>query len=138
VQSRGVVNVMVVVKGQSMHDASSSSTANNKTTSSAVENILSLPGQLGSAILRITDGTILHGPAGLLTPRDMDIIYRIMLEVGTILVGNDGDDDSDKVGRGADKVDEGLFRKLTLQFQNVIYIVVIDGECMYVVKKKSS
>ena len=125
-------------KGQSMHDASSSSTANNKTTSSAVDNILSIPGQIGSAVLRITDGTILHGPAGLLTPRDLDIIYRIMLEVGTILVGNAGDDDSDKVGRGADKGDEGLFRKLTVQFRNVIYIVVIDGECMYVVKKKSS
>ena len=101
-----------------------------------VDNILSLPGQLGSAILRITDGTIIHGPAGLLTPRDLDIIYRIMLEVGTIL--NAGDDDSDKVGRDADKGDEGLFRKLTVQFRNVIYIVVIDGECMYVVKKKSS
>ena len=127
---------MVDAKGQSMHDTSSSLTANNKTTSSAVDNIISIPGQLGSAILRITDGTILHGPAGLLTPRDLDIIYRIMLEVGTIL--NAGDDDSDKVGRGADKGDEGLFRKLTVQFRNVIYIVVIDGECMYVVKKKSS
>ena len=137
--------MMVDAKGQSMqpHDeaasyVSSSTTNNNKTTSSMVDNILSLPGQLGSAILRITDGTIIHGPAGLLTPRDLDIIYRIMLEVGTILVDDAGDDDSDKVERGADMSDEGLFRKLTVQFRNVIYIVVIDGECMYVVKKKSS
>lgn len=105
-----------------------------------VDNILNLPGQLGSAILRKTDGTIQHGPAGLLTPRDLDIIYRIMLEVGTILVDNAGADDSDKgeLVRGADNGEEGLFRKLTVQFRNVIYIVVIDGEHMYVVKKKSS
>ena len=135
---------MVDAKGQSMqpHDEAasyvSSSTTNNKTTSSVVDNILNLPGQLGSAILRTTDGTIIHGPAGLLTPRDLDIIHRIMLEVGTILADDAGDDDSDKVERGADESDEGLFRKLTVQFRNVVYIVVIDGECMYVVKKKSS
>jgi len=137
---------MVDAKGQSMqpHDEAasyvSSSTTNNKTTSSVVDNILNLPGQLGSAILRTTDGTIQHGPAGLLTPRDLDIIYRIMLEVGTILVDNAGADDSDKgeLVRGADDGDEGLFRKLTVQFRNVIYIVILDGEHMYIVKKKSS
>ena len=137
---------MVDAKGQSMqpHDEAasyvSSSTTDNKTTSSVVDNILNLPGQLGSAILRTTDGTIQHGPAGLLTPRDLDIIYRIMLEVGTILVDNAGADDSDKgeLVRGADDGDEGLFRKLTVQFRNVIYIVILDGEHMYIVKKKSS
>jgi hypothetical protein len=137
---------VVDAKGQSMqpHDEAasyvSSSTTNNKTTSSVVDNILNLPGQLGSAILRTTDGTIQHGPAGLLTPRDLDIIYRIMLEVGTILVDNAGADDSDKgeLVRGADDGDEGLFRKLTVQFRNVIYIVILDGEHMYIVKKKSS
>jgi hypothetical protein len=71
---------MVDAKRQSMqqHDkaayvsSTNNDNDNNKTTG---VNTLLLPGQLGTAVLRISDGTIIHGSAGLLLTRlDLDIL----------------------------------------------------------------
>ena len=86
-----------------------------------------IPGQIGSAILRASDGTIVQGPMGRLTTRDVDIVYQIMLEIGTLLLEAGGG------GR-----EGGCCRGVMVGFQNVMYNVALDGECFYIVKKKSS
>ena len=62
---------------------------------------------------------------GWLTTHDVDIVYRIMLEIGTLLLEAGG-------GR------EGGCHGVMVGFGNGMYNVALDGECLYVVKKKSS
>ncbi|KAL7553663.1 hypothetical protein ACHAWF_016973 [Thalassiosira exigua] len=80
-----------------------------------------VPGQIGHAILRASDGTILRSPTGSLTGRDVGIVYRILLEIGTVLEG------------------EGL-QRVTVGFRSVSYAIALGGGdgCLYIVKKKSS
>ena len=90
---------------------------------SKVIDLDSVPQQIGHAILRAADGTILQPPSGSLSEKDVGIIYRMMLEVGTIL--EDGK--------------EGL-QRLSIGFKSVSYAVTLgcgDG-CLYIVKKRSS
>ena len=80
-----------------------------------------VPGQIGHAVLRAADGHVVRHPTGSLTSRDAALLYRALLEAGTVLCG------------------EGLER-LTVGFRNVSYAVVMgrgDG-CLYIVKKRSS
>jgi hypothetical protein len=77
-----------------------------------------IPSQLGHAILS-PDGTILNRE-GQLSENDVAVIYRMMLEVGTVTNG------------------EGI-RRVTVGFGGVSYVVGIGTNgCLYVVKKKSS
>ena len=79
----------------------------------------SIPNQIGSAILS-PDGTLLRPPSGSLTEKDVAIIYRMMMEVGTVLEG------------------EGMER-VTIGFSGVSYVVGVGGDgCLYIVKKRSS
>lgn len=79
-----------------------------------------VPGQIGHATLRASDGTILRPPTGSLTEQDVGIVYRMMLEIGTVLNG------------------EGLER-VTVGFRSVSYAIALGGDgCLFIVKKKSS
>lgn len=82
-----------------------------------------IPGQIGHAILRASDGTILQPPSGSLTERDVGIVYRMMLEIGTVLDGQE----------------EGL-QRLSVGFRSISYAVTLGGGdgCLYIVKKRSS
>eukprot|EP00571_Detonula_confervacea_P012140 CAMPEP_0172312542 /NCGR_PEP_ID=MMETSP1058-20130122/17860_1 /TAXON_ID=83371 /ORGANISM="Detonula confervacea, Strain CCMP 353" /LENGTH=106 /DNA_ID=CAMNT_0013026027 /DNA_START=73 /DNA_END=396 /DNA_ORIENTATION=+ len=79
-----------------------------------------IPGQIGHAILRASDGTILRPPSGNLTERDVGIVYRMLLEIGTVLEG------------------EGL-QRVTVGFRSVSYAIAFGGGdgCLYIVKKRS-
>ncbi|KAL9189112.1 hypothetical protein ACHAXT_011602 [Thalassiosira profunda] len=78
-----------------------------------------VPSQIGHAVLRASDGTILQPPTGNLTEHDVGIAYRMMLEVGTVLEG------------------EGL-KRVTVGFGSVSYAMALGDGCMYVVKKRSA
>ena len=89
---------------------------------SKVIDLDSVPQQIGHAILRAADGTILQPPSGSLSEKDVGIIYRMMLEVGTVLDGKEG------------------LQRLSIGFKSVSYAVTLgcgDG-CLYIVKKRSS
>ena len=89
---------------------------------SKVIDLDSVPQQIGHAILRAADGTILQPPSGSLSERDVGIIYRMMLEVGTVLDGKEG------------------LQRLSIGFKSVSYAITLgcgDG-CLYIVKKRSS
>lgn len=80
-------------------------------------------GQIGHAIIRASDGTIVRPPSGSLTERDVAIVYQMILEAGTLLNGNG----------------EGL-QQVTVSFRSVSYAVAIGGgrnDCLYIVKKRS-
>ena len=81
----------------------------------------SIPGQIGHAILRASDGTLLRPPTGSLTEHDVGIVYRILLEIGTVLEG------------------EGV-QRVTVGLRSVSYAVALGGAdgCLYIVKKRSS
>ena len=84
-----------------------------------------VPGQLGHAVLRSSDGSAAFGPpTGGMTELDASVVYRMMLEIGTVLEGGK----------------EGGFRRVTVGFRNVPYVVALGGGdgCMYVVKRRSS
>ena len=92
------------------------------TQPSKVIDLDSVPQQIGHAILRTADGTILQPPSGSLSEKDVGIIYRMMLEVGTVLDGKEG------------------LQRLSIGFKSVSYAVTLgcgDG-CIYIVKKRSS
>lgn len=90
-----------------------------------------VPGQVGHAVLRASDGTVLRPPTGSLTERDVGVVYRILLEIGTVLEGGRGE------GGGTD---EGGLQRVTIGFQSVSYAVAMGGGdgCVYIVKKRSS
>lgn len=83
-----------------------------------------VPGQIGHAVLSASDGSILYPPSGSLTEQDIAIVYRMILEVGTLLDGSS----------------EGL-QRVTVGFPSVSYAVTLGGESneyLYIVKKRSS
>jgi hypothetical protein len=87
-----------------------------------------IPGQIGHAILRASDGAIMNGPTGCLTDRDVRVAYRMMLEVGTVLSGDDANER------------EGGLRRVAVGFRGVTYAITLGGDdgCLYVVKRRSS
>ncbi|KAL7492576.1 hypothetical protein ACHAWT_001662 [Skeletonema menzelii] len=104
---------------------------------STVIDLDSVPGQIGNAILRASDGTILRPPTGSLTEQDVMIVYRMMLEIGTVLEGGTGGKDDDHNNTRTEA--EGL-QRVTVGFKDVSYAVTLGGTdgCLYIVKKKSS
>ena len=116
--------------------ATSTAGASSPSSSPTIIDLDSIPGQIGHAIVRITDGTILRPPTGSLSKQDVEIVYRMMLEIGTVLEGGTGGkdtSDSDEV------VVEGL-QRVTVGFKEVSYAITLGGSdgCLYIVKKKSS
>ncbi len=65
------------------------------------------------------------------------IVYRMMLEIGTVLEGGTGGKD-DNNNTSTDEA-EGL-QRVTVGFKDVSYAVTLGGSdgCLYIVKKKSS
>mmetsp|Transcript_13182 Transcript_13182/g.22485 ORF Transcript_13182/g.22485 Transcript_13182/m.22485 type:complete len:135 (+) Transcript_13182:50-454(+) len=104
---------------------------------SAIIDLDSIPGQIGHAILRASDGTILRPPTGSLSEQDLMIVYRMMLEIGTVLEGGTGGKEDDN--NTSNEVEEGL-QRVTVGFKDVSYAVTLGGSdgCLYIVKKKSS
>lgn len=96
-----------------------------------------IPNQIGHAILRASDGTMLRPPTGSLSERDVGIVYRMMLEIGTVLNINASNDASSNNGKDS-REEEGLGR-VTVGFRDVSYAIVLGGGdgCLYVVKKRS-
>ena len=80
--------------------------------------LLTVPNQIGHAVIS-PDGSILRRE-GSISERDVVILHRMMLEVGTVTSG------------------EGV-RRVTVGLGETSYVVVIgvDG-CLYVVKKKAT
>ena len=105
--------------------------------SSAVIDLDSIPNQIGHAILRSSDGTILRPPSGSLSDQDVVVIYRMMLEIGAVLEGGTGgkEDSFDNKNNNNDDL-----QRVTVGFKHVSYVVTLGGSdgCMYIVKKKSS
>ena len=66
-----------------------------------------------------SDGSILRAPTGGLSDRDVGIIYRMLLEIGTKLNGE-------------------ALQRFTISFGAVTYVVAMSSSdgCVYVVKKK--
>jgi hypothetical protein len=118
--------------------ATSTAGASSSSSSPTIIDLDSISGQIGHAIVRITDGTILRPPTGSLSKQDVEIVYRMMLEIGTVLEGGTGGkdniSDSDEI-----VVDEGL-QRVTVGFKEVSYAITLGGSdgCLYIVKKKSS
>lgn len=85
-----------------------------------------IPSQIGHAILS-PDGSIVQR-VGSLSERDAGILYRMMLEVGTVVA-------TDKTVAS----NKGGVRRVTVGFGGVSYVVGVGGDgCLYIVKKKSS
>jgi len=65
------------------------------------------------------------------------IVYRMMLEIGTVLEGGTGGKDNGD-SNASDEA-EGL-QRVTVGFKDVSYAVTLGGSdgCLYIVKKKSS
>ena len=81
-----------------------------------------IPGQIGHAILHSSDGSIIQSPTGSISERDVSIVYRILLEIGTVLDGKEG------------------LQRLAISFKSVSYAVTLGGSdgYVYIVKKRSS
>ena len=81
-----------------------------------------IPGQIGHAILHSSDGSIIQSPTGSISERDVSIVYRILLEIGTVLDGKEG------------------LQRLAVSFKSVSYAVTLGGSdgYVYIVKKRSS
>eukprot|EP00592_Proboscia_alata_P006497 CAMPEP_0194357356 /NCGR_PEP_ID=MMETSP0174-20130528/4848_1 /TAXON_ID=216777 /ORGANISM="Proboscia alata, Strain PI-D3" /LENGTH=114 /DNA_ID=CAMNT_0039127337 /DNA_START=1 /DNA_END=345 /DNA_ORIENTATION=+ len=93
-----------------------------------------IPGQIGTAILRSSDGAAFRPCTGQMTKNDSEIIYQMMLEAGTILSSKNRNND----GSFSLKENEGL-RRLIIGFQSVRYAASIAGDgLVYIVKSRSS
>jgi hypothetical protein len=97
----------------------------------SIADLDSIPNQLGHAVVRASDGTILRPPTGTLSERDVGIVWRLMLEIGTVLEGGSGSEENSSGGG------EGL-QRVTVGFGCVNYAVGLWDGCLYVVKKRSS
>lgn len=66
------------------------------------------------------------------------IVYRMMLEIGTVLEGGTGGNDNGDNNNTSNEA-EGL-QRVTVGFKDVSYAVTLGGSdgCLYIVKKKSS
>ncbi|KAL7477753.1 hypothetical protein ACHAW6_003549 [Cyclotella cf. meneghiniana] len=81
----------------------------------------SIPNQIGHAVLS-PDGTLLRPLTGSLSEKDVAIVFRMMLEVGTAL-----------------KPTEDGLKRVTVGFGRVSYAVSVGADgCIYIVKKRSS
>jgi len=91
--------------------------------SAELPDLEAVPGQIGHAIIRASDGTILRPPSGSMTERDINIVYRMILEVGTLLDGSG----------------EGGLQRVTVGFRSVSYAITLgENDCLYIVKKRSA
>src|SRR6056300_1478784 len=91
--------------------AATSTAGASSSSSPTIIDLDSIPGQIGHDIVRITDGTILSPPTGSLSKQDVEIVYRMMLEIGTVLEGGTGGKDTmNNISDSDEVVVEGLQR----------------------------
>lgn len=88
----------------------------------------SLPGQIGAAVLRASDGAVLRPPASpdLLSDHDLSILYRMLREVGDVVPDGEG------------------LRRIEVSFQGgVRYTVALAGDgtgdgFVYILKRRQA
>jgi len=99
----------------------------------------SIPGQVGTAIVKSLDGSLARPCTGQLTEKDVSIIYLILLEIGALLRKNTSGVEEPpsymEVAQGKRKC-EGL-RRITVSFPSTRYAATVakDG-CIYIIKMK--
>ena len=89
----------------------------------------SIPNQIGHAILTAADGSTIRQANGSLSTKDVDIVYKIILEMGYIL------NIDEKVS-----MREELLKRITIQGGNGVYYCIgasKDG-LIYIVKKSDA
>mmetsp|Transcript_35166 Transcript_35166/g.51649 ORF Transcript_35166/g.51649 Transcript_35166/m.51649 type:complete len:116 (+) Transcript_35166:60-407(+) len=98
----------------------------------------SIPGQIGTGILRLSDGFVVSPCTGKLTDKDADIVYRILLEVGTVLPSNKAAATTKRHESDGEYGNEGL-RRITVAFQSARYAATVcDDGCVYIIMSRSS
>eukprot|EP00565_Helicotheca_tamesis_P007913 CAMPEP_0185723542 /NCGR_PEP_ID=MMETSP1171-20130828/358_1 /TAXON_ID=374046 /ORGANISM="Helicotheca tamensis, Strain CCMP826" /LENGTH=132 /DNA_ID=CAMNT_0028391261 /DNA_START=24 /DNA_END=422 /DNA_ORIENTATION=+ len=100
-------------------------------TEANLPDLESIPSQIGTAILHSATGAPLRPNTGQLTDADAQILYRMLLEVGTTLEssGNSGGSDVGGLNDG-----EGL-KRVTVGFHSVSYNMTVGAEgFIYIVK----
>lgn len=88
----------------------------------------SVPNQIGHAILRAADGSALKPPNGSLSANDVEVLYKMLLEMGHILKPQSSNDAGGE-----------LLKKVTIQGGNGICYcmgISMDG-LVYIIKKRS-
>ena len=120
--------------------AATSTAGASSSSSPTIIDLDSIPVQIGHAIVRITDGTIIRPPTSSLSKQDVEIVYRMMLEIGTVLEGGTGGKDTMNNISDSDKVVVEGLQRVTVGFKEVSYAITLGGSdgCLYIVKKKSS
>eukprot|EP01083_Nonionella_stella_P060689 158360_1 len=89
----------------------------------------SVPNQIGNAILRASNGSIVKSPNRSISERDLNILYKMLLEMGHIL--------NDKNSSSSNPLGE-LLTKITVQGGNGVSFCVglsTDG-LVYIAKKR--
>mmetsp|Transcript_2329 Transcript_2329/g.6780 ORF Transcript_2329/g.6780 Transcript_2329/m.6780 type:complete len:131 (-) Transcript_2329:399-791(-) len=94
----------------------------------ALDVIDSVPGRIGSAILRASDGALLHRPEGGTSPvsdHDLSILYKMLREVGEVVPDGEG------------------MKRLEISFQGGIrYTLVLASDgldgVVYVIKRRAN
>jgi hypothetical protein len=98
----------------------------------------SVPNQIGNAILRSSNGSILKAPNGSLSEQDTNILYKILLEMGYVLK-DQTQANADGESVNGSHVKEELLKKVTVQGGNGISYcmgVSVDG-LVFIVKKRN-
>jgi hypothetical protein len=97
----------------------------------------SVPNQIGHAILRSSNGSIIKPPNGSLSSHDVNILYKMLLEMGHIL----NDQTSAVNGNTNSNKKEELLKKVTVQGgtgNDIRYCMGVSKDgLVYIVKKRS-
>jgi len=100
----------------------------------------SIPDQVGIAILRSQDGSMIQQPSGTLFDHDVQILYQMLLEIGGILVS------TGNISTGSEKGRESL-KRFTVEMgsgggdggerEKISYSVCATGDgFVYIVKRR--
>mmetsp|Transcript_6605 Transcript_6605/g.7665 ORF Transcript_6605/g.7665 Transcript_6605/m.7665 type:complete len:116 (+) Transcript_6605:30-377(+) len=112
------------------------------TTISLHHHLESIPDQVGIAILRSQDGSMIQQPSGTLLDHDVQILYQMLLEIGGILVS------TGNTSTGSEKGGESL-KRFTVEMgggggggdggerEKISYSVCVTGDgFVYIVKRR--
>ena len=77
----------------------------------------SIPNQIGTAILRSSDGELFRQPSGTLSEHDVGILYQMLIEVGGVIVRDE------KLRRVTVEGGNGVTYSMCAAMDGYIYIV---------------